>query len=55
MGQIYKLLLLSMDNSVQSAIAETLADKDADGRPRVFPEPGRPKGCAHPWTLDVLH
>ena len=52
--KIYNVLFLCTGNSARSILAETILNKDGEGRFRAFSAGSYPKGAVHPMAIEVL-
>jgi arsenate reductase len=52
--RIYNALFLCAGNSARSILAESILDKDCDGRFQAFSAGSQPKGAVNPFALEVL-
>lgn len=52
--RIYNVLFLCTGNSARSILAESILNKDSNGRFRAFSAGSFPKGAVHPMAIEVL-
>lgn len=52
--RLYNVLFLRTGNSARSVLAESMLNKDGQGRFRAFSAGSKPKGAVHPLAVQVL-